>query len=85
VALNVASLSRSVGAGGGGGGNGVGGGVAAHWGRGRVGGVVGTTAQSVDRHDNGADRPKARGGPGPLAPTEEYRSCSSLQGVFYRM
>src|SRR5712691_13217604 len=59
--INVASLNRSVGGGGGGGGGGGNGGG----GRGGIGGVgVGRAVSSI-APITGADRPKARGGPGP--------------------
>src|SRR2546425_1201434 len=68
--INVASLSRSVGGGGGGGGGGNGGGGVGGRGAGGsggsgIGGVgVGRAVSSI-APITGADRPKARGGPGP--------------------
>src|SRR6266550_3531681 len=73
--INVASLSRSVGGGGGGGGGGVGGrGTGADGGgAGGIGGVgVGRAVSSITPI-TGADRPKARGGPGPARTDEEIQ------------
>src|SRR6266403_992861 len=79
--INVASLSRSVGGGGGGGGGGGngGGGVGGRGtgadggGGGGIGGVgVGRAVSSITPI-TGADRPKARGGPGPARTDEEIQ------------
>src|SRR5437879_6735058 len=78
--INVASLSRSVGGGGGGGGggNGVGGvggrGTGAGGSGGGIGGVGVGRAVSPIAPITGADRPKARGGPGPARTDEEIQS-----------
>src|SRR5580765_7255951 len=78
--INVASLSRSVGGGGGGGGGGNGvGGVggrgtgAGGSGGGGIGGVGVGRAVSPIAPITGADRPKARGGPGPARTDEEIQ------------
>ena len=85
--INVASLSRSVGGGGGGGGggNGVGGvggrGAGAEGGGGGIGRVVSTIAPIT-----GADRPKARGGPGPARTDEEIQIVfDRYKASFYRL
>src|SRR2546425_3487685 len=79
--INLASLSRSVG-GGGGGGGGAGngrGGVGGHGtgasgsGGGGIGGVGVGRAVSPIAPITGADRPKARGGPGPARTDEEIQ------------
>src|SRR6266850_1408975 len=68
--INLASLSRSVG--GGGGGGGIGGGT---------GRVVSTIAPIT-----GADRPKARGGPGPARTDEEIQIVfDRYKASFYRL
>src|SRR6266851_2502129 len=77
--INVASLSRSVGGGGGGGGGGngsggVGGrGTGAGGSGGGFGGVGVRRAVSSIAPITGADRPKARGGPGPARTDEEIQ------------
>src|SRR6266849_5785024 len=79
--INVASLSRSVGGGGGGGGGGGngGGGVggrgtgADRGGGGGTGGVGVVRAVSSIAPITAADRPKARGGPGPARTDEEIQ------------
>jgi hypothetical protein len=92
--INVASLSRSVGGGGGGsggGGNG-GGGVggrgngAAGSGGGGIGGPgVGRAVSSITPI-TGADRPKARGGPGPARTDEEIQIVfDRYKASFYRL
>src|SRR5712691_4582897 len=77
--INVASLSRSGGGGGGGGGNGGGG-------RGGIGGVgVGRAVSSI-APITGADRPKARGGPGPARTDEEIQIVfDRYKASFYRL
>jgi hypothetical protein len=92
--INVASLSRSVGGGGGGsggGGNG-GGGVGGHGtgadggGGGGIGGVgVGRKVSSITPIA-GADRPKARSGPGPARTDEEIQIVfDRYKASFYRL
>jgi hypothetical protein len=78
--INVASLSRSVGGGGGGGGgNGGGGG-------GGIGGVGVRRAVSSISPITGADRPKARGGPGPARTDEEIQIVfDRYKASFYRL
>ncbi len=77
--INVASLSRSVGGGGGGaggggnGGGGVGGRGAGGGGGGGIGGVGTGRVVSTIAPITGADRPKARGGPGPARTDEEIQ------------
>src|SRR6266852_4742793 len=76
--INVASLSRSVGGGGGGGGGGNGGGGVGGRGSGAGGsggGIGGGTGRVVSpiAPITGADRPKARGGPGPARTDEEIQ------------
>ncbi len=89
--INVASLSRSVGGGGGGGGNG-GGGVggrgtgAGGGGGGGIGGVGVGRAVSPIAPITGADRPKARGGPGPARTDEEIQIVfDRYKASFYRL
>src|SRR5713101_7227766 len=88
--INLASLSRSVG-GGGGGGNG-GGGVggrgtgASGSGGGGIGGVGVGRAVSPIAPITGADRPKARGGPGPARTDEEIQIVfDRYKASFYRL
>src|SRR5258707_7585222 len=88
--ISVASLSRSVG-GGGGGGNG-GGGVggrgtgAGGSGGGGIGGVGVGRAVSPIAPITGADRPKARGGPGPARTDEEIQIVfDRYKASFYRL
>src|SRR5213593_3094574 len=92
--INVASLSRSVGGGGGGGGGGGngGGGVggrgtgAAGSGGGGIGGVGVGRAVSPIAPITGADRPKARGGPGPARTDEEIQIVfDRYKASFYRL
>ena len=90
--INVASLSRSVGGGGGGGGggNGVGGvggrGTGAGGGAGGIGGVGVGRAVSPISPITGADRPKARGGPGPARTDEEIQIVfDRYKASFYRL
>src|SRR6266581_4480350 len=80
--INVASLSRSVGGGGGGGGGGGNGGG----GRGGIGGVgVGRAVSSI-APITGADRPKARGGPGAARTDEEIQIVfDRYKASFYRL
>jgi hypothetical protein len=81
--INVASLSRSVGGGGGGGGGGNGGGGVG--GRG-IGGVGVGRAVSPIAPITGADRPKARGGPGPARTDEEIQIVfDRYKASFYRL
>jgi hypothetical protein len=90
--INVASLSRSVGGGGGGaggGGNG-GGGVSGHGtgagGSGGGGGVGTGRVVSTIAPITGADRPKARGGPGPARTDEEIQIVfDRYKASFYRL
>src|SRR6266403_3597953 len=86
--INVASLSRSVGGGGGGGGGGVGsrGTGADGGGAGGIGGVgVGRAVSSITPI-TGADRPKARGGPGPARTDEEIQIVfDRYKASFYRL
>ncbi len=87
--INVASLSRSVGGGGGGGGGG-GNGVGGVGGRGTggdgVGGVGVHRAVSSIAPITGADRPKARGGPGPARTDEEIQIVfDRYKASFYRL
>src|SRR5467141_1870828 len=92
--INVASLSRSVGGGGGGGGGGSngGGGVGGRGtgadggGAGGIGGVgVGRAVSSITPI-TGADRPKARGGPGPARTDEEIQIVfDRYKASFYRL
>jgi hypothetical protein len=87
--INVASLSRSVGGGGGGGGggNGVGGVGGRGTGAGGSGGGVGVgRAVSPIAPITGADRPKARGGPGPARTDEEIQIVfDRYKASFYRL
>jgi len=80
--INVASLSRSVGGaggGGGGGGNGGGGGDG-------IRGVGVRRAVSSIAPITGADRPKARGGPGPARTDEEIQIVfDRYKASFYRL
>src|SRR5438552_12191056 len=92
--INVASLSRSVGGGGGGGGGGGngGGGVGGRGtgadggGGGGIGGVgVGRAVSSI-APITGADRPKARGGPGSARTDEEIQIVfDRYKASFYRL
>src|SRR5437879_13020681 len=91
-AINLASLSRSVGGGGGGGGGGngsggVGGrGTGAGGSGGGIGGVGVGRAVSPIAPITGADRPKARGGPGPARTDEEIQSVfDRYKASFYRL
>jgi len=91
--INVASLSRSVGGGGGGGGGGNGvGGVggrgtgAGGSGGGGIGGVGTGRVVSTIAPITGADRPKARGGPGPARTDEEIQIVfDRYKASFYRL
>jgi hypothetical protein len=86
--INVASLSRSVGGGGGNGGGGVGGrGTGAGGSRGGgIGGVGVGRAVSPIAPITGADRPKARGGPGPARTDEEIQIVfDRYKASFYRL
>jgi len=92
--INVASLSRSVGGGGGGGGgggNGAGGvsgrGTGAGGsGGGGIGGVGAGRVVSTIAPITGADRPKARGGPGPARTDEEIQIVfDRYKASFYRL
>ena len=89
--INVASLSRSVGGGGGGGGGGGngGGGVG---GRGTGAGGGGISGMGIGRAVSpiapitGADRPKARGGPGSARTDEEIQIVfDRYKASFYRL
>jgi len=89
--INLASLSRSVGGGGGGGGNG-GGGVGGHGagasgsGGGGIGGAGTGRVVSTIAPITGADRPKARGGPGPARTDEEIQIVfDRYKASFYRL
>jgi hypothetical protein len=80
--ISVASLSRSVGGGGGGGGGGGNGGG----GGGGIGGVGVGRAVSPIAPITGADRPKARGGPGPARTDEEIQIVfDRYKASFYRL
>src|SRR6266852_3443421 len=82
--INVVSLSRSVGGGGGGGGGGNGGGGVGGRGTGAGGGV--RRAVSSIAPITGADRPKARGGPGPARTDEEIQIVfDRYKASFYRL
>src|SRR5229473_3749258 len=90
--INVASLSRSVGGGGGGaggggnGGGGVGGRGAGGGGGGGIGGVGTGRVVSTIASITGADRPKARGGPGPARTDEEIQIVfDRYKASFYRL
>src|SRR5712692_8859328 len=90
--INVASLSRSVGGGGGGaggggnGGGGVGGRGTGGSGGGGIGGVGVGRAVSPIAPITGADRPKARGGPGPARTDEEIQIVfDRYKASFYRL
>ncbi len=89
--INVASLSRSVGGGGGGGGGGNGGGGVGGRGSGAGGsggGIGGGTGRVVSpiAPITGADRPKARGGPGPARTDEEIQIVfDRYKASFYRL
>jgi len=91
--INVASLSRAVGGGGGGGGGGNGGGGVGGRGNGAdgsggggIGGVgIGRAVSSITPV-TGADRPKARGGPGPARTDEEIQIVfDRYKASFYRL
>src|SRR6266404_6143574 len=87
--INVASLSRSVGGGGGGGsgGGGVGGrGTGAGGSGGGIGGVGVGRAVSPIAPITGAERPKARGGPGAARTDEEIQIVfDRYKASFYRL
>jgi hypothetical protein len=91
--INVASLSRSVGGGGGGGGGGNGGGGvggrgtgAGGSGGGGIGGVGVGRAVSPITPITGADRPKARSGPGAARTDEEIQIVfDRYKASFYRL
>jgi uncharacterized membrane protein YgcG len=89
--INLASLSHSVGGGGGGGGGGGngGGGVGGRGtgaGGGGIGGVGVGRAVSPIAPITGADRPKARGGPGPARTDEEIQIVfDRYKASFYRL
>src|SRR5712691_5157930 len=92
--INLASLSRSVGGGGGGGGGGGngGGGVGGRGtgadggGAGGIGGVGVGRAVSPISPITGADRPKARSGPGPARTDEEIQIVfDRYKASFYRL
>ncbi len=89
--INVASLSRSVGGGGGGGGGGNGGGGVGGRGAGGsggsgIGGVGVGRAVSPIAPITAADRPKARGGPGPARTDEEIQIVfDRYKASFYRL
>jgi hypothetical protein len=91
--INLASLSRSVGGGGGGGGGGNGGGGAGGRGTGAGGsggggiggGGTGRVVSTISPI-TGADRPKARGGPGPARTDEEIQIVfDRYKASFYRL
>jgi uncharacterized membrane protein YgcG len=89
--INLASLSRSVGGGGGGGGGGNGGGGVGGRGTGGsggggIGGVGAGRVVSTIAPITGADRPKARGGPGPARTDEEIQIVfDRYKASFYRL
>jgi len=91
--INLASLSRTVGGGGGGGGGGGngGGGVGGRGtganggGGGGIGGGTGRVVSTISPI-TGADRPKARGGPGPARTDEEIQIVfDRYKASFYRL
>jgi hypothetical protein len=84
--INVASLSRSVGGGGGGAGGGNGGGGVGGRGTGADGGVGVGRAVSPIAPITGADRPKARSGPGAARTDEEIQIVfDRYKASFYRL
>ena len=84
--INLASLSRSVGGGGGGGGGGGNGVGADGGGGGGIGGVGVGRALSPITPITGADRPKARSGPGPSRTDEEIQIVfDRYKASFYRL
>ena len=84
--INLASLSRSVGGGGGGGGGGGNGVGADGGGGGGIGGVGVGRAVSPITPITGADRPKARSGPGPSRTDEEIQIVfDRYKASFYRL
>jgi hypothetical protein len=90
--ISVASLSRSIGGGGGGGGGGNGGGGVGGRGTGAggsgggIGGVGTGRVVSTIAPITGADRPKARGGPGPARTDEEIQIVfDRYKASFYRL
>jgi len=86
--INVASLSRSVGGGVGGGGGGNGGGGVGGRGAGGAGGIGGGGGRAVSPITGitGADRPKARSGPGPARTDEEIQIVfDRYKASFYRL
>jgi hypothetical protein len=91
--INVVSLSRSVGGGGGGGGGGNGGGGAGGRGNGAdgsggggIGGAGTGRVVSTIAPITGADRPKARSGPGPARTDEEIQIVfDRYKASFYRL
>ena len=86
--INVASLSRKVGGGGGGGGGGNGGGGVGGRGAGGAGGIGGGGGRAVSPITGitGADRPKARSGPGPARTDEEIQIVfDRYKASFYRL
>ena len=84
--INVASLSRSVGGGGGGGGGGNGGGGVGGRGVGADGGLGVGRAVSPISPITGADRPKARSGPGAARTDEEIQIVfDRYKASFYRL
>src|SRR6516164_10126360 len=86
--ISLASLSRSVGGGGGGGGGGNGGGGVGGRGAGGAGGIGGGGGRAVSPITGitGADRPKARSGPGPARTDEEIQIVfDRYKASFYRL